>query len=78
MSDNRENKKEREENYEREERYESFNNRINISYRDCLQVEVESGELLFSELKKEALELLKVVKGHLVDSEKPPNEHEVA
>ncbi len=80
MLDEREKKKRGEE--EREEReesgYEPFNNRINISYRDCLQVEVESGELTFAQLKIEALELLKTVKEHLVDSEKPPNEHEVA
>jgi hypothetical protein len=80
MFDKKEGKEKRDMKEEREDKEEimPFNNRINISYRDCLQVEVESGELNFAQLKMEALELLKIVKEHLVDSESEPNENEVA
>lgn len=53
-----------------------MHNRINISFRDCLQLEIESDELKFDELKKEALELIEVVKGHLVD-ETEPDDHDI-
>lgn len=53
-------------------------NRIHISFRDCLAVEIESSELSFADLKKEALELVGIVKKSLIDSEKKANENEVA
>lgn len=57
---------------------EIMTNRINIAFRDCLQIEIESNELKFSDVKKEILDLLKIVKKDLLDAEKKPNEHEVA
>lgn len=51
-------------------------NRIKISLTECIEVEVESEELNFEQLKIQALELLEVAKKTVIRS--PANRHEVA
>jgi hypothetical protein len=48
-------------------------NRIHIGFSDCLQVEVESNELNFKELKKEALNLVETIKSDIMKSKTKPN-----
>lgn len=50
-------------------------NRIKIAFGDCLEVEVESEELNFLQLKEEALLLLEVAKNTVIKT--PDNRHEV-
>lgn len=51
-------------------------NRIKIGFGDCLEVEVESEELSFLQLKEEALSLLDVAKKTVIKT--PVNQNEVA
>lgn len=51
-------------------------NAIRMRFPECIEVECESGELSFHELKKETLELLKIAKGHVMKSD--VYEHETA
>lgn len=51
-------------------------NRIKIAFGDCLEVEAESEELSFSQLKEEILTLLEVAKKTVIKT--PANRHEVA
>lgn len=51
-------------------------NRIKIAFGECLEVEIESEELSFSQLKEEALSLLDVAKKTVTKT--PANRHEVA
>lgn len=51
-------------------------NRIKIAFGECLEVEVESEELDFEQLKKESLELLEVAKKTVIKT--PTNKNEVA
>ena len=50
-----------------------MNNRIHIGFSDCLQIEVESNELDFKTLKKEALELVETIKSDIMKSKTKPN-----
>lgn len=54
-----------------------MHNRISIGYRDCIQVELESDELSFNDLKKETLELVHIIKTDLLKSDSKPNDNEV-
>lgn len=51
-------------------------NRIKISLTECIEVEVESEELNFDQLKMQALELLEVAKKNVLRT--PINKHETA
>ena len=51
-------------------------NRIKIGFGDCLEVEVESEELDFWQLKKEMLMLLDIAKQTVIKT--PVNQHETA
>jgi hypothetical protein len=51
-------------------------NRIKIAFGDCLEVEVESEELNFLQLKEEALRLLEIAKKTVIKT--PVNQHETA
>jgi len=51
-------------------------NRIKISLSECIEVEVESEELTFEQLKIQSLELLEIAKKTVIRS--PANKHEVA
>lgn len=51
-------------------------NRIKIGFGECLEVEAESEELSFSQLKEEILTLLEVAKKTVIKT--PANRHEVA
>lgn len=51
-------------------------NRIKIAFGDCLEVEVESEELSFLQLKEEALSLLDIAKKTVIKT--PVNQHETA
>ena len=51
-------------------------NRIKIAFGDCLEVEVESEELNFLQLKEEVLQLLDVAKKTVIRT--PVNQHETA
>lgn len=53
-------------------------NKIHLSFRDCIAVEVESEELKFEDLKREVLDLFKIVKKDAMDADKEPNPNEVA
>lgn len=49
------------------------NNRIHIGFSDCLNIEVESSELSFEELKKEALDLVETIKSDIMKTKTKPN-----
>lgn len=51
-------------------------NRIKISLQECIEVEVESEELSFDQLKIQSLELLEVAKKTVMRTH--TNNHEVA
>lgn len=51
-------------------------NRIKISLQECIEVEVESEELSFDQLKIQSLELLEVAKKSVLRT--PVNKHETA
>ena len=51
-------------------------NRIKIGFGDCLEVEVESEELGFLQLKEEALKILEIAKKIVIKT--PANKYEVA
>lgn len=51
-------------------------NRIKISLQECIEVEVESEELSFDQLKVQSLELLEVAKKTVMRT--PVNKHETA
>jgi hypothetical protein len=51
-------------------------NRIKIAFGDCLEVEVESEELSFLQLKEEVLQLLDVAKKTVTKA--PVNQYETA
>jgi len=51
-------------------------NRIKISLTECIEVEVESEELSFEQLKIQSLELLEVAKKNVLRT--PVNKHETA
>ena len=51
-------------------------NRIKIGFGDCLEIEVESEELNFLQLKEEALMLLETAKNTVIKA--PANKYEVA
>ena len=51
-------------------------NRIKISLQECIEVEAESEELNFEQLKLQVLELLDVAKKNVLRT--PVNKHEVA
>lgn len=54
------------------------NNRIHIGFSDCLNIEVESSELSFEELKKEALFLVETIKEDIMKSKTKPSLTDVA
>jgi len=54
------------------------NNRIHIGFSDCLNIEVESSELSFEELKNEALSLVETIKNDIMKSKTKPNPNDVA
>lgn len=51
-------------------------NRIKISLQECIEVEVESEELNFEQLKVQSLELLEIAKKSVLRT--PVNKHETA
>lgn len=51
-------------------------NHIKISLQECVEVEVESEELNFEQLKLQTLELLEIAKKNVIRT--PVNRHEVA
>lgn len=51
-------------------------NRIKISLTECIEVEVESEELSFEQLKIQSLDLLEVAKKSVLRT--PVNKHETA
>lgn len=51
-------------------------NRIKIGFGDCLEVEIESEELNFLQLKTEALQLLEIAKK--IVTKAPADKNEVA
>lgn len=51
-------------------------NRIRIGFGECLEVETESEELSFEQLKEQTLQLLEIAKKTVTKT--PANHHEVA
>ena len=53
-------------------------NRIHIGFSDCLNIEVESSELSFKDLKAEALSLVNTIKNDIIKTKSKPDPCDVA